>query len=291
MSGHIRRWPWLLGLILALVVGLGITIGVRHRQEVWARSQILTWSAWADYYATADQAAEQWELVLKRIHGPYGRLPLEDRRVFVDTLATKFYAERNYGKALKMMVRAREMVGHPEEELIWYVAALAGEADWLADRAKKTAASEENSHGRLLHALLAWCKGDHDTVLTLAGNRGPPAKTGPGADLRGELWLQYLKAKILAQRGDYQQSLKILTDLIAPNLPQMSADKDFGVEYLLMTAEVSEKAGDIPTALASVRMAGTYLDSVVERSYGKLRQEARETCERLQNKLRTQEKL
>lgn len=248
-----RFWRLVLvGAVLIAVVGLAVAIIVcnRRRDERRLSAQVSGWVAWAANQS-ADAAQRDW--IATRSGGvDFGRLEAAP----YDTLSMKYFGEGNYGEAFRAYEKYLGFAGESGDLALVYLAALAGESQWLRDNPHATGQARDGVADRLRLAAAAWALSDRDKVLELTdlGTSQPQAGTG-NQQTGAKAWLLYLRARALAQGGRLDAAFDLLDGYVFHHLDEMDVSPWLRVHLVMVGAELAERTGRLALALRLAEVA------------------------------------
>jgi len=210
------------------------------------------WVAWA-----ADQSADaaQRDWTATRSGGTdFGRLEATP----YDTLSMKYFGEGNYGEAFRAYQKYLGFAGESGDLALVYLAALAGESQWLRDNPHAAGQPRDGMADRLRLAAAAWALSDRDKVLELTdlGTSGP--QVGKGNQQTGaKAWLLYLRARALAQEGRLDAAFDLLDGYVFHHLDEMDVSPWLRVHLVMVGADLAERAGRLTLALELAEAAAS----------------------------------
>ncbi len=234
------------GAILIAVLGLavGIVVWNRRREEMRRQWQVGDWVAWARE-ESADAAHRDW-LATRSVGVDFGRREATP----YNTLSMKYFGEGDYGEAFRAYEKSLGFAGKSGDLSLVYLAAVAGEVQWLRDNPQATGRPRNSMADRFRLAAAAWAASDRAQVMELTDPEALQPQAGNGTAEPGAMaWLVYLRARALAGEGRPDAAFDLLDGYVFHHLGEMDLSQWLKAHFLMVGADLAERAGRLAPAL------------------------------------------
>ncbi len=241
---------WACIVVLAIVIAIGLVmLGVavsnwhRGKQELRVRGQVGAWIQWSGK-ETADATHTEWLAVRRSLGAEYDRLEACGYNTPYWTLSEKYLGEGKYREAFRMYEKAKVIAGKRGDFGVVYLAAVAGDSQWLRDSTYGTGQPEDSLASRFRSAVVAWAASDRDQVMKLTDPDNLQAAAGDAGVPRGVMaWMMYLRARAMAENGRPEAAIDLLAGYVFTNLSEMDVSQCLRVHIVIVSAEVADRAG------------------------------------------------
>lgn len=244
------RWLIRLGLCLCVAIGF---MGCRQPTD-GPKDPAAQMERFVFHVTEGSWTGGEYEAALRSFQkqlGPeYDRLPAHQRELVTYSIGCDYFWEHNYPKSFQLLseARASKPSALGPDDLLIYVAGLAGETDWLAAQIKACPAQNELLRNGLM-AALAWAKGDYQGVVAMAN--GLSTRNGPSGG-----WFDYewrlkgvatvLQARAYVELGNPRAAMETLFQMDGRVGKALAQEDPRGLlcHLLLMWAQIDAQLGE-----------------------------------------------